>query len=100
MRTEEVFDVSLPDDECGQIRTIGDLYKLILQKLHLPYIESGEVEAQAVGRIRPLPQVIRLSPWTTPDVWLTLKEVIHDQLGVKRSSIVETASFVDDLRCD
>jgi len=100
LRTEDVFAVYMPDEECGQIRTVGDLYKLILQKLDLPYIASGEIEAQALGNMRPLTEVMRLSPWTTPDVWLTLKEVIHDQLGVKPSSIVETASFVDDLRCD
>jgi hypothetical protein len=100
LRTEDVFAVYLPDEECGQIRTVGDLYKLILQKLDLPYIASGEIEAHALGSIRPLTEVMRLSPWTTPDVWLTLKEVTHNHLGCPRSHIVETASFLDDLRCD
>jgi len=100
LRTEDVFSIDLPDEECDLIRTVGDLYKAVLQKLDLPYVPGSEIEAESLGRIRPLSRVLHLSPWTAPDVWLTLKEVIHDQLGVERSRILESAAFVDDLRCD
>lgn len=43
---------------------------------------------------------MRLSPWMTPDVWLMLKAVIHDQLGIKALRITGLATFVDDLKCD
>jgi acyl carrier protein len=100
LRTEDVFAVDLPDEECELIRTVGDLYRLVLQKLDLAYIPGSEIEAQLLGRIRPVNRAMRLSPWTAPDVWLTLKDVIYDQLGVEPSRILESAAFVDDLGCD
>ncbi len=100
LRTEDVFSVDLPDEECELIRTVGDLYKAVLQKLDLPYVPSSEIESQSLGRVRHLNRALQLSPWTVPDVWLTLKEVIHDQLGVGRSRILESAAFLDDLGCD
>jgi acyl carrier protein len=99
MRTEEVFSVELPDEECEFIRSVGDLYKLVLSKLQLPYVPSSDVEAHSPGTVRS-GRSMQLSAWTTPDVWLTLKEVIHEELGVKRSAIKESATFIDDLRCD
>lgn len=97
---EEVFSVDLPDEECSLIQTVGDLYRLILDKLKLPYMPSSEIEAQSLGMARELTRTMRLSPWTTPDVWLTLKAVIHDQLGIKTLRITESATFLDDLGCD
>ena len=35
LRTEEVFAVDLPDSECAKVSTVGDLYRLLLQKLTL-----------------------------------------------------------------
>jgi acyl carrier protein len=100
LRTEEVFSIDLPDEDCELIRTVGDLYKLILEKMDLPYVPSSEIEVQPLGRARPLNRALQLSPWTAPDVWLTLKQVIHDQLGIKPSRILESATFLDDLGCD
>ena len=37
LRTEETFNVDLPDDECGMVVTVGDLYRLVLSELELPY---------------------------------------------------------------
>lgn len=34
LRSEEVFAIDLPDRECALIVTVGDLYRLILDKLH------------------------------------------------------------------
>ena len=100
LRTEETFAVDLADEECERIRTIGDLYVLVLQKLELLYIPSTEIEAKSMRRIASFSRSLKLCDWTTPDVWLTLKSVIHDQLGVKLSRITEAATFLDDLRCD
>jgi acyl carrier protein len=38
LRTEEVFAIDLPDKECELVCTVGDLYKLILEKLELSYV--------------------------------------------------------------
>lgn len=100
MRTEEVFAIDLPDEECERVRTVGDLYRLVLDKLDLTYVSASEVETEVLGRVAIVHSALKLTEWTTPDVWLTLKAVIHDQLGVKPSHIVETARFVDDLGCD
>ena len=93
IRTEEVFSIQLPDEECQLVRTVGDLYKLVLDKLTLPYVPSIEIEADPGGIARPLRSGLRLSQWTAPDTWLTLKAVISDQLGIKRSAITELARF-------
>jgi acyl carrier protein len=100
MRTEEVFSVELPDDQCESIRTVGDLYRLVLEKLTLSYISSDEIETNSIGMVRPLNKVQQLISWTTPDVWLTLRFVIHEELGIEADQITETATFLDDLGCD
>ena len=43
---------------------------------------------------------MQLRPWKTPDVWITLQSLIHEQLGIDIEKITETATFVDDLGCD
>lgn len=80
MRTEEVFAVELPDDQCESIRTVGDLYRLVLEKLTLAYISCDEIETNSMGMVRPLNKAQQLISWTTPDVWLTLRFVIHEEL--------------------
>jgi acyl carrier protein len=100
MRTEEVFSVELPDDQCESIRTVGDLYRLVLEKLALPYISSVEIAANSVGVVRPLNKVQLLISWTTPDAWLTLRFLIHEELGIESNRITEGATFLDDLGCD
>lgn len=40
LRTEEVFSVDLPNEECELIRAVGDLYRLILDKLKLLYFKQ------------------------------------------------------------
>lgn len=45
LRTEEVFGISLPDNDCAQVRTVGDLYRLVLDKVGLTYVSPIKVEA-------------------------------------------------------
>jgi hypothetical protein len=59
---EEVFGLSLPDDECGRIVTVGDLYRLVLSKLGLPYMKPSKIESSGSGRNRE----IRSMPGLTP----------------------------------
>lgn len=100
VHTEEVFSINLPDEECAQISTVGDLYKLILKKLHLPYVPSHEIETQSLGKVMSSTRMMQLSNWTAPNVWVTLKHLIHDQLGIKHSDILESSRWMEDLRVD
>ena len=43
LSSEKTFNVYLPDDECTSLFTVGDLYRLILRKLELPYISECEL---------------------------------------------------------
>ena len=100
LRVEETFDVILPDDECGNVKTVGDLYRLILGKLSLSYEGSDIAESSHVGCDRSMRHFPAISPWTTADVWMTLKGLILDQLQVRPSKVHEGATFMDDLGCD
>jgi hypothetical protein len=84
LRTEETFNINLPDNECSQVITVGDLYRLVLRKLELPYVPAKEIEAGEHGRNRSHLRMPSLSSWSPPDVWLTLKGIIVDQLRSAR----------------
>jgi len=92
IRVEEEFALDLPDDECGQVRTVGDLYRLVLKKLNLDYLPAVEVERN------PAPD--RRKPWITASVWYTLKDIIVDQLQVNEDDIREDSTFLGDLGAD
>lgn len=100
LRTEEVFDIDLPDDECGQVRTVNDLYTLVLSHLQQEYLPATKIEKQNSGRSRLQLQLGNTEPWNPPDVWRTLKAIIEDQLQVDPEEITPEARFVEDLRCD
>ena len=102
LRVEEVFSLDLPDDECGLVRTVGDLYLLVVSRLGL----NGNIDPidpddfLVNGRRRIRSQLPVLLPWTHADVWATLVDLIQDQLQVDLEEITPHATFLDDLRCD
>lgn len=115
LRTEDVFGIDLPDEECAQIITVGDLYRAVLSKLNLTYIPVSEIEANPYVASRMKIPVRRLfrktiefpiepnpatTPWTAPEVWLTLKTIITDQLQIEPDEVRESAAFLSDLGCD
>ncbi len=91
MRVEETFGIELPDDEAATATTVGGLYRLVLEKLNLPYRPAVEIEDE----MRPIRG--QDEPWNTPSVWTKLKETVVDQLQVDEDEVLETASFQDDL---
>jgi acyl carrier protein len=103
-RVEETFGVELPNEECEKIETVGDIYRLVLEKHGLPYIAGTEVEridsSVPAGRDRSRVGSLIAEPWITPDVWITLKRVIEDQLQVNRDKIMESATLTYGLGCD
>ena len=102
MRAEEVFSIDLPDEECGLVITVGDLYRLVLRKLDLSYVSIDQTQGVTTpaGRNRLKDQYPNLVPWNHADVWATLTGIIHDQLTIDYDEITEKATFQDDLRCD
>ncbi|HWA93582.1 MAG TPA: hypothetical protein VG844_03200 [Terracidiphilus sp.] len=100
LRTEETFNIDLSDDECGRVITVGDLYRLVLDKLELPYMSASEVAAGTQGRDRSHLRMPSLYSWSPPDVWRTLKGIIVDQLQVKEEDVKEEAAFLRDLGSD
>jgi acyl carrier protein len=102
--TEEAFSVNLPDDECESVRTVGDLYRLVLKHLDLPYIPPrSEIilgVSVAEDRSRLTDADPSTLPWTQADVWATLRDLIQNQLQVDLEGIRDDATFLDDLRCD
>ncbi len=86
LRAEETFGVDLPDGECEQIRTVGDLYRLVLSKLQLPYVQVSEVEAGNKGRNCSPLRTSSLYSWSPPDVWRTVKESLSSSFGLTRTT--------------
>ena len=97
VRTEEVFSIDLPDDECAQVSTVGDLYRLVLRMLSLPYLPSSEIEVDSAngrsGRDRSKIRSLGLALWTPPDAWQTVKGIIEHQLQIERDEIRESANL-------
>ena len=101
IRTEEVFSIDLPDDECWRISTVGDFYRLVLSKITLADLPSPTPQnILLTGRSRLEDQFPALSPWTPEDAWATLVAIIQDQLQVSKDEVTEHAKFLDDLGCD
>jgi len=99
MQTEEVFGVDLPDEDCRRVRTVNDLYWLVLDRLKLPYLAPHEIEEASWGRSRFKSWLGGASRWDAPDVWRTLKAIIEDRLEIDPGAIVPNARFLEDLGC-
>jgi hypothetical protein len=50
MRCEEIFSIDLPDVELSSVRTVGDLYRLICQKMDMEPVESP-TEATGISKV-------------------------------------------------
>ena len=100
LQCEETFGIDLPDSQCASVLTVGGLYRLILAKLELPYQPAHQIELHALGSNRFGKSLPQIQPWTTPDVWRTLKTLIQDQLQLDLEEIKDETRFLDDLGCD
>ena len=100
LRTEEIFNIDLPDRECERIVTVGDLYRLVLNKLELSYVPANEIEVGTIGGDRSQLKAQTVSSWSPPDVWRTLKGIIVNQLQIEERDVKEDAAFSRDLGCD
>jgi acyl carrier protein len=94
MQTEEVFGITIPDAEAAQASTVGGLYGLVLAKLEIPY-QPAKLDAPYRHRNFAPPK-----PWTAPEVWATLRDLIQSQLQIPEEDIHEEAHFQNDLGAD
>jgi len=112
LRTEELFCISIGDDEAGAVRTVGDFYKLICTKLdlaplpspvtsgELPTISHKEKTFLFLEKHTPLPVPPELLPWSPQSVWNALAAVFVDQQGLKAEEIRYHALIAQDLGVD
>jgi acyl carrier protein len=97
LRCEEEFDVALENDRLERVRTVGDLFELICEKLGLP------CGPDALRPIRRTFVPLATGPseaWTRDSVWIKLVQIIIDQLQVDEEDVTYHASFLDDLGAD
>ena len=72
---EQTFDVSMPDEEVGQIFTVGEFAKYIAKKVN-------DVKGTHIDYTDTLPQIL---------------DILESDYGVKRSKITLSSRFVQDL---
>jgi hypothetical protein len=110
LRTEELFAITLTDDEASAVRTVGDFYRLICSKLSLvplpspltsaklPNITHKEKFFLCLRTHTPLPAPPEVLPWSPQSVWDTLVALFADQQGLKPAKILYTATIAEDFR--
>jgi hypothetical protein len=109
LRTEDLFAITLTDDEAAAVRTVGDFYRLICSKLNLapipspitsaelPIITHKEKKFLFLSTHTPLPAPPEILPWSPQTVWDALVAVFADQLCLDRAEVLYNARIVDDL---
>ena len=112
LRTEELFIITIGDEEAAAVRTVGDFYNLICSKLNvnplnppvtstvLPIITHKEKKFLFLSTHTPLPAPPEVLPWSSQSVWDTLVAVFVDQQGLDPEEILYCASIVEDLGID
>ena len=99
MRTEEVFAITIPDEDAERANTVGKLYEIICARLSLPPSPTRPTGTAAPRSLDPTlnPSPI---PWTHEEVWSTLVAIVLDQLQVDEGDIYYDARWNEDLRAD
>jgi hypothetical protein len=112
LRTEELFDTTIEDDESAAVRTVGEFYNLICTKLNvvplrspvssltLPSITEKEKSLLFFYKSKPLPAPPEVLPWSPQSVWDCLVALLVDQLCLEPKEIEYHARLVEDLGVD
>ena len=112
LRAEELFVITIEDDEAAAVRTVGDFYNLICSKLNvtpllspitsaeLPEITHKEKTFLFLSRHTSLPAPPEVLPWSPQSVWDALVAIFVDQQGLKREKILYYARIAQDLGVD
>ena len=78
MAVEEEFAIEIPNAEAGSMERVGDMNAFVVRTLR----ERAE------------------SVVDDAHVWVRLREIIVEQLGVRPEEVTPTAHFIRDLRAD
>jgi len=112
LRTEELFVITIGDDEAAAVRTVGDFYNLICSKMNvtplqspvtsaeLPRITHKEKKFLFLSTHTPLPAPPEVLPWSPQSVWDALVAVFVNQQGLDAEEILYRARIVQDLGID
>jgi hypothetical protein len=112
LRTEELFVITIEDDEAAAVRTVGDFYNLICRKTGVTPLESPDTSAELptiahkekkflfLSTHTPLPAPPEVLPWSPQSVWDALVAVFVDQQGLRRDEILYNARIAQDLGVD
>ena len=112
LRSEELFVITISDDEAAAVRTVGDFYNLICMKLDvmpsespvtsavLPTISQKEKKLLFLYRTIPLPAPPQVLPWSPQSVWDTLVSIFVDQMCLEPEEILFHARIAQDLGVD
>jgi len=112
LRTEELFAISIADDEAEAVRTVGDLYGLICSKLNLtplpspttsselPRITDKQSKYLILRTHTPLPPPPNSLPWSPQSVWDALVAIFVDRQGLRAEDVLYHARIVQDLGVD
>ena len=77
MALEEEFSIQVPDSDAVELGTPGEMLNYTIRVLRL----RGEDPDEQV-------------------IWMKLKAMIVDMLGVKPEEVTKSARFIEDLRVD
>ena len=112
LRVEELYVITIEDDEAAAVRTVGDFYNVICSKLNitplsspitsaeLPEITHKEKKFLFLSKHTPLPAPPEVLPWSPQSVWDALVAIFVDQQGLKREEILYHARITQDLGVD
>ncbi len=96
LRCEEAFNVQLENLQLQGALTVGILFELICEQLHL--LARSDAPTPADWSI---PQLTApREGWTRDTVWSKVVQICSHQLQINPEEVTYSASFVDDLRVD
>jgi hypothetical protein len=103
LRCEELFSITIPDDEAGAVHTVEDLYRLICTRLdvtplpspvtsaELPHITDKQNIFLFLRRHTPLPTPPEVLPWSGQTVWDTLVAIFVERSWTRTKSVRKPA---------
>jgi len=97
LECEEAFGIELEDWKLEQMRTVGDLFELICEQLHLPF---GKDAPRPQGYFRLPLSTAPDEGWTRNTVWEKVVAICVNQLQVEPDEVKYHASFSEDLGAD
>jgi hypothetical protein len=112
LRTEELFEIEISDEESARVETVGQFYELICSKLHLPPLPSPATSEMLpvithhekvflfMSRPKHLPIPPDVLPWSPQSVWDCVVTIFVDQQELKPEEVMHSARIAKDLGVD